>query len=66
MINEQYRNMGIGSNLLALIELSALQKGIENISLSVAVNNPAINLYLRSSFTEINNIETYIAMNKQL
>lgn len=66
VVSEEFRNLGIGRKLLALVELNALQKGIANIALLVAINNPAINLYRRSGFNEVDKNDTHIKMIKEL
>lgn len=62
---DEYRNKGIGTQLMKrMIEL-ANRKGFTQISLSITKGNPAINLYLRLDFEVIDeNEEDYIMLLK--
>jgi ribosomal protein S18 acetylase RimI-like enzyme len=48
-----FRRRGIGHQLLEAILKTAASQGIEKISLSVEIENPALKLYLRHGFQPI-------------
>ena len=49
-VRSEFRGQGIGHQLLDAILKLAASKGVEKISLSVEVDNPALNLYLQHGF----------------
>ena len=52
-LRAEYRNEGIGHRLLDRLFEMAASQGIEKISLSVEVENSALNLYLQRRFEPI-------------
>jgi ribosomal-protein-alanine N-acetyltransferase len=53
-VNEEYRNLGIGTKLLTYLENVAINYKVVNITLEVRVsNNIAINLYKKFGFSEV-------------
>lgn len=52
-VHAEFRGMGIGNKLLAAILDSAAAQGIEKISLSVEIENPALKLYQKHGFQSI-------------
>ena len=50
IIDSNYRNIGIGNAVLNLLIDDAKQKGINELYDEIAIDNPAINLFLKNSF----------------
>ncbi len=65
-VKNEYRNKGIGKELLKQIEMEYSRIGIEKISLSVDKLNPAKGLYERSGYRLYKEQETSITMIKDL
>lgn len=65
-VKKEYRNRGIGAELLNRIENEYLQIGIDQISLSVDKLNPARSLYQRSGYEIYAEKETSITMIKKI
>lgn len=65
-VKKEYRNNGIGSELLNQIENAYYQIGIDQISLSVDKLNPARSLYQRSGYEMYAEKETSIIMIKKI
>ncbi len=66
IVDQKYRNRGLGTKLLA--ELFLLAKNtfqMEMLHLEVYETNPAVNLYRRLGFTEFGIHKTFIKDNKQ-
>ena len=63
-VKKEYRNRGIGSELLRQIELAYLQMEIDKISLSVAKLNPAKKMYNRHGYVSYEEKETALTMIK--
>lgn len=60
---EEYRNKGIGTQLMEKMIALMKVKGFRQVSLSITKGNPAINLYLRLGFHVIDeNEEDYIML----
>lgn len=54
VVNDEYRNMGIGSKLLSYAILFMKKYDVTNVSLEVSVNNkPAISLYKKYGFKDV-------------
>lgn len=54
MVNEEYRNLGIGTKLMAYLVGQAISLRVINITLEVRVSNQtAINLYKKFGFREV-------------
>ncbi len=49
-VNPEFRNQGIGTQLIKQLKEELLKEGFSSISLSVQKTNPAIKLYLRLGF----------------
>ena len=65
-VKKEYRNQGIGTNLINVIEHEFIEMGITNLSLSVDKLNPAKRLYERCGFKLFEEQGTAITMIKQL
>lgn len=52
-IMSEYRGKGIGTELMRILIVQLKIKGVKAISLSVASDNPAINLYERFEFVKV-------------
>lgn len=65
-VKEEYRNKGIGTTLINLIESEFLRLGIDQLSLSVDKLNPAKNLYTRCGYELYEEEETAVTMLKKL
>ena len=50
---EAYRGLGIGYLLIGVLLKTAAEYGIEKVSLSVEVDNPALNLYKNHGFKSV-------------
>ena len=61
----EYRNQGIGTQLLTQFLHELNQHGFERVSLSVERGNPAIHLYERLGFKELNQNKMDITMLKE-
>lgn len=58
---KEYRQLGIGTELIRQMLLLLKKNGYQKVSLSVQKANYAVNLYLKSGFTVVNEIhEEYI------
>jgi len=58
----EYRGKGIGTKLMKKILKELKNQGTDSVSLSVDPNNPAIRLYKRLGFEEVNKVGTSITM----
>lgn len=65
-ITADYRNQGLGSQLMEQAFLALKQKGFEQISLSVDKENQAVSLYKRLDFEIVRAEETAFTMKKTL
>lgn len=52
-VRAEFRGQGIGSQLIEVILEVAASQSVENLSLSVEIENPALNLYLQHGFRPI-------------
>ena len=52
-IKDEYRRQGVGSQLLTAILKTAKSQGLEGLSLSVEMDNPAVNLYRQHGFRPV-------------
>lgn len=65
-IIEEYRGKAIGGSLLTKISKAYREMGVDQISLSVDQNNPALRLYLRHDFSQVNKDHDALTMAKKL
>ena len=65
-VYKDYRNKGIGTQLLKAFYKHLKEAGFHSISLSVDKRNPAVNLYLRTGFKTIKTNENDHIMLKEL
>jgi GNAT superfamily N-acetyltransferase len=65
-VRPEYRNTGIGREMIARLEGWALDNGVENISLSVNTDNPAVRLYQRMGYRveSYDNVDTYLMVKR--
>ena len=66
IIAKRHRNKGFGRILLELVEKEAIDIGCIQVSLSVANNNSAKNLYVNLGYKVTGENESHFAMQKQL
>ncbi|HEX5630588.1 MAG TPA: GNAT family N-acetyltransferase, partial [Acidimicrobiia bacterium] len=60
------RGAGVGTRLLAALEVEAVTAGFEQMSLSVDTDNPARQLYMRSGYRQVSQDESGVRMVKRL
>lgn len=65
-IQPDFRNAGIGSKLMDELFAQLIHLGINQVSLSVDIRNPAHNLYLRYDFKEFKREGNSVTMLKEL
>ncbi len=66
IIYSQYRRMGYGSDALDLLCSAAKSNGISVLYDDIAIDNPAIKLFLKHGFTEEYRTENKIYLKKEL
>ena len=64
IIDSNYRNIGIGNAVLNLLIDDAKQKGINELYDEIAIDNPAINLFLKNSFMIVKENKESIVIKK--
>ncbi len=62
----EYRNLGIGTQLMDQIFKAYLAEGVRRISLSVDKRNPSVHLYKRNGFTVVRDEDDSWVMKKEL
>ena len=65
-VAKEYRGQSIGGSLLSKISEAYREMSIDQISLSVDQNNPALSLYLRHDFYQVNKDNDALTMAKKL
>ena len=66
IIHSKYRHRGYGRDGLNMLCSLAKQEGIEELYDDIAIDNPAIKLFLNNGFTEIYRTEDIIMLKKIL
>ncbi len=64
-VSPEYRGQGIGTSLLSSL-IESVEGAYENISLSVAIGNPALRLYQRLGFKIVGEDGHSIIMNRKI
>ena len=65
-ISGKFRNKGIGTYLIKIIENNTKKKKLKSIRLGVIKDNPAIKMYNKLGFKKINETESEIIMKKNI
>ena len=63
-IQPDFRNQGLGTQLMQAAFVALQQKGFKQVSLSVDQDNKAVNLYYRLGFELVEAVETAFTMKK--
>ena len=66
IIHHSYRNKGYGSMGLEMLMDAAKRNGIEVLYDNIALDNPAITMFLKHGFTEEYRTDTFIMLKKEL
>lgn len=66
IVAAQYRNKGYGKEGLSLLCLAAKENGIQELYDDIAIDNPAISLFLKFGFVEEYRTEEIIMLKKDL
>lgn len=66
LIKAEYRGRGFGSQGLALLCRLAKEKGIDVLYDDIAIDNPAVGLFLRMGFAEEARTEEYVLVSRRL
>ena len=66
IIHSKYRNKGYGSLALDMLCKEAKDNGLTELYDDIAIDNPAIDLFLRHGFEEVDRTENKIILRKKL
>ena len=66
IIDNRYRNMGIGNATLNLLIDDAKQKGINELYDEISIDNPSINLFLKNGFMIVKQNNESIVIKKSI
>ncbi len=65
-IDANFRNQGLGTQLMEKAFIALVEKGFSQVSLSVDQDNKAVNLYKRVGFEIVEELDTAFTMKKTL
>lgn len=66
LVYAKYRGQGYGTKALSMLCSAAKEQGIPVLYDDIAIDNPAIGLFLKQGFSEAYRMEEYIMLKKEL